>query len=154
MTDKLAQTLIKSGTLFLAIIAIAWWSSLQYTEAQEITVYKSPTCGCCTLWIDHLRDHGFRVNTVNITDLREINKRHGITPEIASCHTALVDGYVVEGHVPADAIKRLLKEHPSIKGIAVPGMPIGSPGMEGPNAQPYNILTFDAEGNTTVYSSR
>ncbi len=133
---------------------IAGWLETGNAEGSEITVYKSPMCGCCNRWVDHLRDHGFKVMVVNRTDLEGIKAQHGITQEIASCHTALIGDYAVEGHVPAAVIKRLLKERPSVKGIAVPGMPIGSPGMEGGDSQSYDILTFDADGQSAVYSSR
>ncbi len=123
-------------------------------EGIEIIVYKSPKCDCCNNWIDHLNKHGFKVKAVDRIDLPILKVEQGITEEVASCHTALVGDYVVEGHVPADAIKRLLREHPQVKGIAVPGMPLGSPGMEGPHSQRYNILTFDEAGKTSVYEER
>jgi len=119
-----------------------------------ITVYKSRSCGCCAKWISHLQQNGFQVVVKNHNDLPAIKKQHGIKPELRACHTGLVGDYLVEGHVPADVIKRLLKEHPDIKGIAVPGMPVGSPGMEGPNPRPYKILAFDTKGNTSVYDAR
>ncbi len=94
------------------------------------------------------------MTTKDVADLGSIKRRHGIPAGLGSCHTALVGDYVVEGHVPADVIQRLLDEKPNIRGIAVPGMPIGSPGMEGPNPQPYAILSFDQQGNTAVYDRR
>lgn len=119
----------------------------------EITVYKSATCGCCKKWVSHLRDNGFKVKPVDVQDIVSVKKRHGLTPELASCHTALVDGYIVEGHVPAADIQRLLRERPSVKGLAVPGMPVGSPGMEqGGRKDPYTVLSFTAEGETRVYN--
>ena len=93
----------------------------------EITVYKSPTCGCCKKWIDHLEDNGFSVAAVNLSDLSSLKEEHGIPKKAFACHTAIVDGYVVEGHVPAGDIKRMLAGRPSIRGLAVPGMPAGSP---------------------------
>ena len=120
--------------------------------ATDITVYKSPTCGCCSQWIAHLESSGFRVEAINLTDLSAVKREHGIRPAFTSCHTAVVDGYVIEGHVPARDIQRLLTDRPDVAGLAVPGMPVGSPGMDGPNPQPYNVLTFDAEGNTSVYA--
>ncbi|MET0642832.1 MAG: DUF411 domain-containing protein [Candidatus Binatia bacterium] len=83
-----------------------------------------------------------------------MKSKYGVPQRLYSCHTALIDGYVIEGHVPADLIKRILKERPSIVGLAVPGMPVGSPGMEGPNPEPYEVLTFDKQGRTTVYARR
>ena len=122
----------------------------------EVTVYKSPTCGCCNEWVAHLRRHGFRVKTEDLTDLQPIKTRHGVPAELQSCHTALVAGYVVEGHVPADLVERLLRERPRVAGLAVPGMPVGSPGMEVPGvpADRYRILTFDRSGKTEVFATR
>ena len=122
--------------------------------ATTITVYKAPSCGCCNDWIDHLEEAGFQVQAVDQQNMSAVKAEAGIRPELGSCHTGLVDGYVVEGHVPADVIARLLEERPEIAGISVPGMPIGSPGMEGPNPQPYEILAFDAAGNVSVYDRR
>jgi hypothetical protein len=118
----------------------------------EVTVYKSATCGCCNAWIQHLERNGFTVKAHNVTQLDAYKQRHGVTPPLAACHTAVVDGYVVEGHVPAADIKRLLKERPPVKGIAVPGMPMGSPGMEGPTREPYSTLSFDDGGRIKVYA--
>ncbi len=122
----------------------------------DVTVYKSPTCGCCAEWVAHVRRHGFRVKTEDLADLQPIKTRHGVPAALQSCHTALIDGYVVEGHVPADLIDRLLQERPKVVGIAVPGMPIGSPGMEVPGrpADRYQVVTFDRSGQTGVFASR
>ena len=121
-----------------------------------VTVYKSPTCGCCKLWVTHLKDSGFPVKAEDLDSLAPIKKQHGVPDALASCHTAVVEGYVVEGHVPADLIDRLLRERPQVAGIAVPGMPIGSPGMEVPGrpAEPYQILTFDRTGRTGIFATR
>jgi hypothetical protein len=121
-------------------------------SATEITVYKSPLCGCCTKWEEHMRANGFSVKSVNVDDIRPYKSRYAVTPSLASCHTAVIDGYVVEGHVPAADIKRMLKERPAIQGLAVPGMPGGSPGMEQGRVDPYDVLTFDKSGNLSVYS--
>ena len=101
-----------------------------------------------------MRENGFDVKVIEANDLAPIRSQYGVRPGLGSCHTAIVDGYVVEGHVPADLVLRLLDERPDVTGLAVPGMPIGSPGMEGPGAESYDILTFDREGNTTVYARR
>lgn len=119
-----------------------------------VTVYKDPACGCCSKWVEHLRQNGFEVTTVETDNLGQVMARYGITPELAACHTAVVDGYVIEGHVPADLIVKLLKDRPKVAGLAVPGMPMGSPGMEGPTKEPYDVLAFDGEGHTTVYAHR
>ena len=115
-------------------------------------VYKTPTCGCCNLWVDHLREAGFEVDARNLNDIIPVKIDAGVPPRMSSCHTALIDGYVVEGHIPAEHVKRLLEERPDIVGIAVPGMPIGSPGMEGPRARPYQVLSWDRQGNVEVYA--
>lgn len=124
--------------------------------AAEMVVYKSPTCGCCDLWVDHVRDHGFDVETVDLVeydDLVQKKHEHGIAMDLSSCHTTLVGGYVVEGHVPAGVIHRLLAEQPEIRGIAVPGMPIGSPGMEGPNPRPYQVIAVGLDGSRTLFET-
>lgn len=118
----------------------------------EIVVYKSPSCGCCNGWVDHLREAGFEVDARNVTDLMSVKRDAQVPAHMSSCHTALVDGYVVEGHVPADQVKRLLAERPEVAGIAVPGMPIGSPGMEGRGARPYEVHTFDHQGGSSVFA--
>ena len=121
-----------------------------------LTVYKSPDCGCCHLWIDHAKAHGFGVEPKDVSDLAPIKAEYHVPRDLGSCHTALADGYVVEGHVPADLIDRLLAERPAFAGIAVPGMPIGSPGMEvrGRPAQRYHVMTFDKDGRTTIFATR
>ena len=118
-----------------------------------VTVYHSPNCGCCYKWVDHLREHGFNVEEHLMDDVRPVKAEHQLPRNLGSCHTAVVDGYVVEGHVPADTIHRMLSERPEISGIAVPGMPMGSPGMEGAYSEAYDIVAFDSQGNTSVYES-
>ncbi len=119
-----------------------------------MTVYKSPTCGCCNAWVNHVNANGFNATGQNVSDLSAIKRRFGVPRALESCHTALVGGYVVEGHVPADLVQRMLREKPDAVGIAVPGMPIGSPGMEGGRPEKYDVLLFDKEGRTRVYASR
>lgn len=111
-----------------------------------IKVHKDPNCGCCTGWAQHLRQAGFTVEVYETLDLDSVRSRLGVPPELAACHTAEMGGYLIEGHVPALAVRRLLTERPSVKGLAVPGMPIGSPGMEGEPAQPYTVISFGADG--------
>ena len=105
------------------------------------------------MWVAHLEENGFTVKTTDVPNVTGIKSTVGLPRQLYSCHTALVEGYVVEGHVPADDIRRLLEERPDISGIAVPGMPIGSPGMEGPNPQPFDVISFDDEGNLTRFAS-
>lgn len=119
-----------------------------------MTVYKDPNCGCCAKWVEHAEANGFTVTTMDMPNLSMVKQKYGIRPEIQSCHTAVVGDYAFEGHVPADVILKMLKEKPSISGLAVPGMPVGSPGMEGANKERYDVLTFDRAGRTTVYAQR
>jgi hypothetical protein len=119
-----------------------------------VTVYKTPTCGCCVLWVEHMEAEGFTVEQVDVPVLHEVRAEQGVPPTLSSCHTATVGGYVVEGHVPAEDVKRLLRERPEGVGISVPGMPIGSPGMEvaGRPAQPYNVVLFGDDGRHSVFA--
>ncbi|MEO7367296.1 MAG: DUF411 domain-containing protein [Gemmatimonadaceae bacterium] len=119
-----------------------------------IKVYKDPDCGCCKEWVKHLEANGFKVETMDMPDLSLLKEKYGVKRELQACHTAIVGDYVVEGHVPADVIKKMLKEKPAIAGLAVPGMPMGSPGMDGPARERYSVLTFDHAGRTTVYAQR
>ncbi len=121
-------------------------------QATEVVVYKSASCGCCKDWIRHLQANGFAVKAYNVVDLAEVKRTNGVSPHLASCHTARVGGYVIEGHVPAQDIKRLLAERPAVAGLAVPGMPAGSPGMEGPRKDPYNVYAFRPDGSTSIYA--
>lgn len=122
----------------------------------RLTVYKSPTCGCCLKWIDHARAAGFAVDAKDIDDLTEIKATLGIPAALQSCHTATTGGYVFEGHVPADLIARFLKEKPKdAAGLAVPGMPVGSPGMEmGSRKEAYDVVLLTRAGTTRVYARR
>ncbi|NIO39260.1 MAG: DUF411 domain-containing protein [Burkholderiales bacterium] len=142
--------------LSLAGIAAALVIGVSCTQAPadtaEITVYKTSTCGCCKDWIRHLRANGFTVNAYDVQNLDQIARQNGVAPQLRSCHTARVGGYVVEGHVPAQDIKRLLAEKPDVTGLAVPGMPQSAPGMDLPGNHPYNVYTFKADGSTSVYA--
>ena len=131
------------------------WMAAQATRPQ-MTVYKSATCGCCSKWVEHMQANGFDVKAINVDDIDKVKRERGVPADAASCHTAIVNGYIVEGHVPADAVMKVLKEKPAIAGIAVPGMPMGSPGMEVPGGQKeaFNIVAFDKAGKTSVYQKR
>jgi hypothetical protein len=121
-------------------------------EPVAITVYRSPTCGCCGKWIDHLKENNFDVKDIVSDEMDAIKARHGIPKEMASCHTAIVDGYVVEGHVPASDITNMLKTRPKVVGLAVPGMVTGSPGMEmGGRVDPYDVMSFDKENHFQIF---
>ena len=119
-----------------------------------MVVYKDPNCGCCQSWVDLMRKAGFEVASRDTPDMAAMKRRYKVPGALASCHTALVGGYVIEGHVPADLIQRLIKQKPAAVGLAVPGMPTGSPGMEGSPKQAYEVLLFDAGGKTLVYAKR
>ncbi|MFA9372750.1 MAG: DUF411 domain-containing protein [Poseidonibacter sp.] len=139
---------MKKIFLLLALIA----SSIFAVEGKEMVVYKSPYCGCCTKWIDLMKKEGFNVKTVMLNNVNEIKSKVGLTSKTSSCHTAIVDGYFVEGHVDYSAVKKMLNEKPDILGITVPGMPIGSPGMEqGDVKEAYNILYVNKNGTTGIY---
>jgi hypothetical protein len=125
------------------------------TPAQKVTVYKTSSCGCCRLWVDHLKSNGFDVQSMDVSsaDVRAVSKAAGLPDDGASCHTAKIGNYVVEGHVPASDIKRMLKEKPAIAGIAAPGMPMGSPGMEqGGAKEAFDVVSFTKDGKMAVYS--
>lgn len=122
----------------------------------DFVVYKSPTCSCCNGWIDHMREAGHTVEAVDVpqyAELQSLKREEGVPGDLGSCHTAVVEGYTLEGHVPAHVLERLLRERPDIKGLAVPGMPIGSPGMEGPNAKPYDVIAFTESGERSVFET-
>ena len=123
-------------------------------DLPEVTVYKDPNCGCCAKWVDHMKASGFRVKAVDTSDVQSVKQKYNIGSELQSCHTAIIGDYAIEGHVPADVIVKFLKEKPSVAGLAVPGMPMGSPGMEGATKERYDVLTFDRAGRTTVYAQR
>lgn len=162
----MAPKRILTAALVLSILGggLALWAAQRGSgqagaaSLPAVEVYKTPTCGCCSKWVEHMRQAGFTVNATDVTreELNQVKVKHEVPPATHSCHTALVSGYVVEGHVPASDVKRLLKERPKVVGLAVPGMPLGSPGMEvsGIKPHPYDVLTFDKQGNTTVFSTQ
>jgi hypothetical protein len=135
----------------LAGSAVVGVRRLAAEPAAMVKVWKDPSCGCCNGWVEHLRRSGFSVAAVDTADLAAVKSQLGVPRELASCHTAQIDSYVIEGHVPAAAIRRLLAERPAALGLAVPGMPIGSPGMEGGTPQLYDVVLFSAQA-TTVYA--
>jgi hypothetical protein len=141
--------------LGMATAAAAWVQThLAWAAGTRIVVHKSETCGCCKLWVTHLEKAGFNVEVVNSDNLAAIKERVGIPYGMGSCHTAEVEGYFVEGHVPAADIQRLLRERPAAKGLTVPGMPAGSPGMEIPSGKvdPYDVLLVKKDGSTSVFA--
>ncbi len=132
------------------IVAVVSLSGPVY--AAKFTVYKSPWCGCCSKWVDHLQVNGHTVSTKNIENLDMVKKMARVPEDLQSCHTAIVNGYVIEGHVPVQDIEQLLADHPKAMGLAVPGMPTGSPGMEGASPDRYNVMLFKIDGSTDVYA--
>ncbi|MCP1676593.1 hypothetical protein J2T57_003764 [Natronocella acetinitrilica] len=167
------RLLVAAAAVFLAMAAAAWWlmqssvtaapvagihnEQLQQLAAtdRDIKVFKTPSCGCCGAWVEHLEASGFDVEAVNVSqsELNAIKQAAGLDPDLASCHTAFIEGYLVEGHVPASDIRRLVDERPTVAGISVPGMPIGSPGMEmGDRFDPYDVVAFGADGETSVFN--
>jgi hypothetical protein len=131
----------------LALLACA------QATAATIQVVKSPYCGCCTQWVEHLRANGFTVEVTETEDPGPVAHRHGVPDALRSCHTATIENYVIEGHVPAADIRRLLEERPQAAGLAVPGMPVGSPGMEqGDRRQPYATILFHRDGRRQVFA--
>lgn len=140
--------------LVMALVAVAFvaWN-MQSEAGADILVYKSLTCHCCDRWVAHLRRAGFKVYVRTQERIAPLRAKHGVPQTLASCHTAIAGNYTIEGHVPASAIRRLLKERPAVAGLAVPGMPIGSPGMEqGNRREPFDVIAFDEAGRTTVFA--
>lgn len=117
-----------------------------------MTVYKEPTCGCCSKWVEHMRAAGFKVVAEDRVNMDPVKKELGVHANLQSCHTAKIGTYVIEGHVPAEDVMRLLRENLAVAGLAAPGMPIGSPGMEASVAEKYNVLAFDKAGKTTIFA--
>ena len=121
--------------------------------APVVNVFKTATCGCCGKWVEHLRANGFVVNVQNVENTAEYRRKYGVPEKLMSCHTGVVNGFAIEGHVPAREIQRLLSSGSKAKGLAVPGMPAGSPGMEGPRTDAYSVVLFDAHGGTSIYQN-
>lgn len=131
---------------FVALLLALLAALPAFAAEREVTMWKSPTCSCCEGWAEHMRQSGYKVKSIDVDDIDQIKRAHGIPGALQSCHTARVDGYLLEGHVPAGAVDRLLKERPRTRGIASPGMPMGSPGMGGPKEE--NVIhTFGPEGS-------
>jgi len=138
--------------ILLAIPALLLGPRLSAHAAKPIVeVYKSASCGCCSGWVQHLQDQGFTVEARDVANPSDYREKFGMPDELGSCHTARVGGYTLEGHVPAAEIRRLLAERPRAVGLAVPSMPMGSPGMEGRRSDPYDVLLVGAGGRYTVY---
>lgn len=158
-SSRVMLNIIRPATRIAVLLALALTSQAAFAQTKStaartaVTVYKTPACGCCGKWVEHMEANGFAATTTNLADLSEIKAKHGVPARLNSCHTSLVGGYVIEGHVPAADIRRLLKERPKIVGLAAPGMPAGAPGMDVPNSPAYDVLAFDKDGNTKVFAS-
>jgi hypothetical protein len=136
-----------------ALAPLALLACAQAAAAATINVEKSPYCGCCGHWIEYLRAEGFEVRVTEAEDVTPAARRAGVPDDLRGCHTATIEGYAIEGHVPAEDIRRLLAERPNAAGIAVPGMPVGSPGMEAGNRrQPYSTILFTRDGRRRVFA--
>ncbi len=155
MVDKKIVAFI--GIVFVAGILLFLNSPTQKTsdvvDAGElrISVFKSPTCGCCNGWVEYLEENGLKVITVNTQDMSSIKEQYQVPEEMESCHTAVIEDYFVEGHVPVEAIKKLIEEKPAIKGIALPGMPIGAPGMPGPKTSPFEVYAISDDAPSVFF---
>lgn len=147
------ELLLRSAGLVLGTVALPRFLIAGGVKTAMV-VYKDPGCGCCEKWVTLMQQADFVVSVRNTTDMNPIKQRYQVPRALASCHTAIVAGYVIEGHVPADLIQKLVREKPKVLGLTVPGMVTGSPGMEGATKDPYRVLTFDAAGKTTVYAER
>ena len=136
----------------IAGLVLAAISSPSQSSGPLVTVFKRPTCTCCNKWVEHLKANGFEVKVQEVNDTSPYEQQYRVPRTMTSCHTAIVNGYTIEGHVPATEIKRLLNERPKAVGLAVPGMPVGSPGMEGARVDAYSVLLFDEGGHSSVYA--
>ena len=150
MKGKTAILILTPCLIGAAILAATLRSP---STGADMVVYKSATCGCCVKWIDHMEDAGFNVTAYDRTDMRTVKENNGVPVRGYSCHTAVVDGYVIEGHVPAEYVLSLLESKPEVNGLVVPNMPIGSPGMEGPNPESYVVYAFDNRGAMNEYAT-
>jgi hypothetical protein len=145
-------SLTRRSALFAAVASLLQTGALFAAEKAVITVHKDPSCGCCSGWVKHLQNAGFVTKVLDTKDIDAVKKRLGVPDDLAACHTAEVAGYVIEGHVPAPALKRFLAEKPNARGLAVPGMPVGSPGMEGGRPEKYEVVLFGPDGRRTYMS--
>ena len=150
-----ARSAIAENTAQATLVSV--WdkeTEADYSGTTEMTVYRSPTCGCCGIWVEHAQKHGFKIEDIKTDEMEALKQKHNIPAELASCHTTIIDGYVMEGHIPADDIKRFLTEQPDgLVGLAVPGMPIGTPGMEAKDIkQPFQVLAFNDKGEVEVFN--
>src|SRR2546430_10942573 len=152
-SKKLVALVAALSTLALTTAAVRDLPNRGAEKKPTITVYKDPSCGCCKNWVEYLVKHGYQVDAKDTPDMPAIKRTLGVPAGLTACHTAVVNGYLIEGHVSAEDIDRLLAQKPKIAGLAVPGMPAGSPGMDGPRTKGYQVLAFDKNGKTTVFAT-
>jgi hypothetical protein len=155
MTKRVRLTALAAAFITLSLTTAAAKIERPASEVKKptITVYKDPSCGCCKAWITHLVKAGYTVDAKDSPNMAEIKRGLGVPEALTSCHTAVVNGYLIEGHVSPEEIDRLLAQKPTVAGLAVPGMPMGSPGMDGGTKQHYQTLSFDKSGKTKVFAS-
>lgn len=153
---KIRNLVFSTSVVALAGLGVAAYAQTKPVSARpSAVVYKTSSCGCCSLWVEHLKANGFQVETKDVSadEVRAVSKAAGLKDEGTSCHTAKIGNYIVEGHVPASDIQKMLKEQPAIAGLAAPGMPMGSPGMEQGGAKDaYDVIAFTKDGKSTVYA--
>jgi hypothetical protein len=145
---------LRTAAAGAAGLVVAGRLNAQVAAPIAITVYKSPSCGCCKKWVQHMEANGFKAAIHDMDDPTEVKRTMAVPAALHSCHTALVGKYIIEGHVPADVVHKLLKDKPGVHGLAVPGMVTGSPGMEGGPAERYDVIAFERNGKTKLYASR
>lgn len=133
-------------------LALAFAGSAAAQARPRLVVYKTPWCGCCGAWVDHMRQAGWRTQVIEVQDLAPVRARQGVPERLASCHTGVVGRYAIEGHVPASDVARLVREAPAARALSAPGMPAGSPGMEAAGKQPYQTLLIFADGRTEIFA--
>lgn len=143
MIHRTIAKIILSGAFAIPVLA--------HAAMPIVDVYKSASCGCCGAWVKHMKDNGFTVRSHDVANPSDYREKFGIPNQLGSCHTAKVGGYAIEGHVPASDVARLLAAKPKVRGLAVPAMPLGSPGMEGPRQDPFDVVLIKADGSTSVY---
>lgn len=153
LVNRLVVLLIIATAILLTALTTAAAATPLSATVLTATVYRDPACSCCGGWIEHLSSQGFQPTSISTSDMSTFKQQHGVPDSLSSCHTALIEGYLVEGHVPVDDIRRLLIERPEIAGIAVPGMPVGTPGMEsGDVRDDFTVFAFDHQGNASVFN--
>ena len=152
-TRRQVLQLLGAGAIVGSVPFVAWPALALPEDLPPIKVYKSPSCGCCGQWTEYLKQNGFRPEIVDMDDVSAVKRLAQVPDDLEACHTAVVERYVVEGHVPVEAIRKMLSERPKILGISVPGMPAGSPGMPSQNPEPFDVIAFATKGRQRLFMS-